>query len=177
MNRKYSDSLFPWGIGASFVITLLALISGGVLAGVFKGMFLEQKNFKQEGGVILLIIFLVIVVGPIVYNKKVSGFERGRIPLRIIDHFGVIQGLRGAFIRLLLYKEGIEIRAFYHRYYIPFELIDGASIERLFFCNGINIKTKIEDVPEFFTLPDEQLSDLVEIIRNKPINQNRCHSL
>jgi hypothetical protein len=53
MNRKYSDSLFPWGIGASFVITLLALISGGVLAGVLKEMFIEQQNFKQEGGVIL----------------------------------------------------------------------------------------------------------------------------
>jgi hypothetical protein len=45
--------------------------------------------------------------------------------------------------------------------------MDGASIERLFFCNGISIKTKIEDVPGFFTLPDEQLSDLMSIIQNK----------
>jgi hypothetical protein len=34
MNRKYSDSLFPWGIGASFAVTLLAAIAAGVSAGL-----------------------------------------------------------------------------------------------------------------------------------------------
>jgi hypothetical protein len=175
MNRKYSDSLFPWGIGASFVIALLALMSGGALVGVFLGPFLEQKNFKQGGGIILLVMILVIVVGPMIYNKRVSRFERERIPLKKIDHFGIIQGLRGAFIRLLLYDEGIEIRAFYHRYYLPFEIIDGVSIERILFCNRINIKTIIEGVPEFLTLPDKQLSDLASIIQNK-IWYNKANS-
>jgi hypothetical protein len=174
MNRKYSDSLFPWGIGASFVIVLLALMSGGALVGVFLSSFLEQKNFKQGGGIILLIMILVIVVGPMIYNKRVSRFERERIPLKIIDHFGIIQGLRGAFIRLLLYDEGIEIRAFYHRYYIPSEIIDGVSIERILFCNQINIKTIIEGMPGFLTLPDKQLSDLASIIQNK-IGYNKAN--
>ena len=166
MNHKYSDSLFPWGIGASFVIALLALMLGGVLVGVFLGTYLEQKNFKQGGGIILLVVILMMIVGPMIYNKRVSRFERGKNPLEIIDHFGIIQGLRGAFIRLLLYEEGFEIRAFYHRYYIPFEKIDGVSIERILFCNRINIKTKIEGVPEFLTLPDKQLSELASIIQN-----------
>jgi len=165
MNRKYSDSLFPWGIGASFVIFLLALIAGGFLAGTFLDPYL--KNFKQGGGIILLVIILVIVVGPLLYNKKASRFERERTPLKIIDHFGVIQGLRGASIRLLLYDEGVEIRAFYHRYYIPFEMIEGVSIERIFFCKGISIKTTIKDMPGFLTLPDKDLSDLFKAIQNK----------
>lgn len=175
MNRKYSDSIFPCEIGASFVIALLAMMSGGVLVGVLLGPFLEQKIFKQGGGIILLVMILVIVVGPLIYNKRISRFERERIPLTIIDHFGIIQGLRGAFIRLLLYDEGIEIRAFYHRYYIPFEKIVGVSIERILFCSRINIKTIIEGVPGFLTLPDKQLSDLTSIIQNK-IAYNKANS-
>ena len=47
MNREYSDSLFLFGIGASFIITLLALLLVGSLAGVFLGPFLAQKGFEQ----------------------------------------------------------------------------------------------------------------------------------
>jgi hypothetical protein len=167
MNREYSDSLFPFGIGASFIISLLALLLAGSLIGVFLGPFLVQKGFEQGGGIILLIIVLVIMVGPIIYNKRISRFEKERTALKIIDHFGMIQGLRGAFIRLLLYEEGLEIRAFYHRYFIPFGKIDGVSIERLLFDKRINIKTTITGVPEFITLPEKQLSDLTSIIQNK----------
>ena len=65
MNREYSDSLFPCGIGASFIITLLVFMLGGSLIGVFLAPFLEQENLENAGGIILLLIFLVIVVGPI----------------------------------------------------------------------------------------------------------------
>jgi len=175
MNREYSDSLFPFGIGASFIITLLALLLGGSLVSIFLEPFLVQKGFEQGGGIILLIIILVIVVCPIIYNKRVSCFERQRTPLKIIDHFGIIQGLRGAFIKLLLYEEGLEIRAFYHRYYIPFDKIDSVSIERLLFCKRININTQIKGVPEFLTLPNKQLSELSYIIQNK-IRYNKANA-
>ncbi len=167
MNREYSDSLFPCGIGASFIFTLLALMLGGSLVGIFAGPFQEQKNLEQGGGIILLFIVLVIVVGPIVYNKRISRFEKGRTPLKTIDHFGIVQGLRGSFIRLLLYEEGLEIRAFYHRYYIPFDKIVGVSIERLLFSTRLNIESTIRGAPCFLTLPDSQQSYLASIIQNK----------
>ena len=167
MNQKYSDSMFPWGIGASFVISFITLMLLGVFGGVFWGSYIESNGIKQGGGLILLVAILVILVGPMIDNKRVSRFERGKKPIEIIDHFGIIQGLRGAFIRLLMYDDGIEIRAFYHRYYIPFVKINGVSIEKLLFSNRINIKTKIDGVPEFMTLPDKQLSDLASIIENK----------
>jgi uncharacterized membrane protein len=119
MHREYSDSIFPFGIGASFIISLVGLLLAGSLIGVFLGPLLVQKGFEQGGGIILLIIVLVIIVGPIIYNKRISRFEKEKTVLKVIDHFGMIQGLRGAFIRLLLYEEGLEIRAFYHRYFIP----------------------------------------------------------
>lgn len=159
--------MFPFGIGPSFIIILLALILGGLLSGAFLEPFLVRQNFNQGGGIILLICILVLIVGPIVYNKTVSRFERERIPLKIIDHFGIIHGLRGAFIRLLVYDEGLEIRAFYHRFYIPFEKIDGVLIERDFLARRIQIKTGIKGMPEWFTLPDKQLSDLASIIQSK----------
>jgi len=143
MNHKYSDSLFPWGIGASFVIVMLALMFGGTLVGVLLGPYLEKNDFKQGGGIILLVIILMIVVGPMIYNRRVSRFEKENNPLEKIDHFGIIQGLRGVFIRLLLYEDGFEIRAFYHRYYIPFDKIEGISIERILFCNRINTTAKL----------------------------------
>lgn len=136
--------------------------------GVFWGTILKQQNLEQGGGIILLISILVLLVGPIFYNKRVSRFERERTPVKTIDHFGIIQGLRGAFIRLLLYDDGLEIRAYYHRYYIPFEKIDGVSIERILLSGRrINIKTIIKGAPGWLTLPDEQLSDLASIIQNK----------
>jgi hypothetical protein len=148
---------------------------GGSLIGVLFGPLLEQKGFEQGGGIILLFIILVMMVGPIIYNKRASRFERERTPLEIIEHFGIIQGLRGAFIRLLLYEEGLEIRAFYHRYYIPFDKIDGVSIERLLFGKRINIKTGITGVPEYLTLPDKQLSDLAHIIQTR-IRNSKANS-
>jgi hypothetical protein len=175
MNHKYSDSLFPWGIGASFVIALLALMFGGGLVGGLLGPHLGKYYFKQGGGIILLVMLLAIVVGPMIYNKRVSRFEKGKNPIEIIDQFGLIQGLRGVFIRLMLYEEGLEIRAFYHRYYIPFDKIDGVTIERILFCSRININTKIEGVPGFLALPDKQLSDLASIIQNK-IGYNQANS-
>jgi hypothetical protein len=175
MHREYSDSIFPFGIGASFIISLVGLLLAGSLIGVFLGPLLVQKGFEQGGGIILLIIVLVIIVGPIIYNKRISRFEKEKTVLKVIDHFGMIQGLRGAFIRLLLYEEGLEIRAFYHRYFIPFEKIDGVSIERLLFDKRINIKTTITGVPKFITLPEKQLSGLTSIIQNK-IRYNKANS-
>jgi hypothetical protein len=174
MNQEYSDSLFPFGIGTSFIIILMALILGGSLIGILFEPFLRQENFVNGAGIILFIIFLVILVGPNIYNKRVSRFERGRIPLKIIDYWGVIQGLRGAFIRLILYDEGLEIRAFYHRYYIPFDKIENVSIERLLFDKRLKIKSIIGGAPGFLTLPEKHLSDLAPIIQNKirSINAN-----
>lgn len=175
VNRENIDSVFPWGIGVSFIVTLLALMLGGVSVGVFLRPFLKQKNFEQGGGIILLVIIIAIMVGPMIYNKRISRFERQRAPLETVDYFGLIQGLRGAFIRLLIYEEGLEIRAFYHRYYIPFDKIEGVSIESILFSDRINIETAIRGVPEFLTLPDSRQSDLASIIQNK-IRYNRANA-
>ncbi|MGD8366115.1 MAG: hypothetical protein PVG78_00620 [Desulfobacterales bacterium] len=174
MNRQYPDSLFPFGIGASFVATLLVLLLGGALAGLVFEPFLARKGFEQGGGILLLVIVLVILVGPIFYNRRMSRFERGRTPLVVIDYLGIIQGLRGAFIRLLLYDEGLEIRAFYHRYYIPFDKIDAVSIERIRIGKRLAIKTPIPGAPKYLTVPEKDLLDLTREIQDKISANKAC---
>jgi hypothetical protein len=167
MDRDLSDALFPFGIGASFVITLLALMLLGSVVGFLLAPFLAQEGFVHGGGIVLLVIFLVTIVFPIAYNRRISRFERQRTPLCTMDHFGTIHGLRGTFIRLLVYDDGLEIRAFYHRYFIPFDRIEDASIERLVFGKRLAIKTSLKGAPEFLALPDKELSDLVSTIKRK----------
>ncbi len=50
---------------------------------------------------------------------------------------GVAELLKSGF---LVYEEGFEIRAFYHRYFIPFDNIVSVAIERTLLSNRINIK-------------------------------------
>ena len=167
MDTEHSESPFPFGIGASFLIVLLSLmLGGGLTAWLFSESF-EQSSVQQGGGIILLVIFLVTVVGPVFYNKKASRFERERTPLDKIDHFGMIQGLRGASIRIVLYAEGLEVRAFYHRYYLPFDKMDAVDTERQFlYGSHLVLKTRIEGVPSWISLPEEKRRAVAAFVQN-----------
>ena len=67
------------------------------------------------------------------------------------------------------------IRAFYHRFYIPFDKINSVSIDKVLLSDCFNIRTTIKGVPDYFTLPDKDLSDLVSIIEEK-IRYNKNYS-
>jgi hypothetical protein len=164
MNKEYSDSIIPIGIGASFVSALVMMLSASAIVGF---LLREKINFPQLGGVFLLIIFSVLLIGPILYNRKKSRFEQGRSVLNRYDGIGIVQGLRGALFRLLVYEKGIEIRAFYHRYYIPFNKINRASIEEGYFNNRLNIVTGIDGVPDYIVSSGKEFLSLAFLIEKK----------
>lgn len=164
MNKEYSDSIFPMGLGASFISTLVVMLSASAILGLFLS---DKIDFPQLGGVFLLIIFLVLLVGPIFYNRKESRFERERFVLKRHDGIGILQGLRGALFRLLVYEKGIEIRAFYHRYYIPFDRINSASIEEGYFNCRLNIVTGIDGIPDYIVSTGKQFLSLAFLIAEK----------
>lgn len=139
-------------------------MSGG--AGI--GLFWEPGGFLKQfgGGIVLLIIFLIVFAGPRVYNSRASRFEKGRAVLDTLDDLGVVQGLRGAFFRLLLYDDGLEIRAFYHRYFIPFAEIDGIALEKGLLHTRLHIATGIAGVPRCVTATDTKLVDLARRIED-----------
>jgi len=164
MDKQYSDSIFPFGIGASFFSALAIMMFAGVIAGFLLG---DKQDFRQLGGIPLLIIFLSLLAGPLLYNRKKSRFQVNKVILEKFDGIGTIQGLRGAFFRLLLYEQGVEIRAFYHRYYIPFTKINTASIEKGYFNNRLNIVTGISGVPEYIVSSGKQFLSLAFHIEKK----------
>ena len=167
MNKKYSDSLIPVGIGTSFFSALVIMLSAGAMVGFLLG---DKHNFQQLGGVFLLIIFLVLLVGPILYNRKKSRFEEERSILDIYDGIGIIQGLRGALFRLIIYEEGFEIRAFYHRYYIPFERIKKVSIEEGYINKRLNFVTGIVGAPDYIVSSNKIIQALAFLIEKKVIS-------
>ncbi len=164
MNKEFSDSIFPIGIGASFILALVVMLSASAILGLFLS---DKIDSPQLGGVFLLFIFLVLLVGPIFYNRKESRFERERFVLKRYDGIGIIQGLRGALFRLLVYEKGIEIRAFYHRYYIPFDRMNSASIEEGYFNGRLNIVTGIDGIPDYIVSSGKQFLSLAFLIAEK----------
>lgn len=146
MNKPYSDSIFPLGIGASFVASLVILMVVGTVAGL---LLADRIQLKQMGGIPLLAIFLVLLAGPLVFIRKRSRFEAGREIIEKLDGIGTIQGLRGAFFRLLVYADGLEIRAFYHRYFMPFEKIRSISVEDGQFHACLSLETGIAGLPDY----------------------------
>ena len=164
MNKKHSDSIFPIGIGASFVAVLFLILAAGTVIGFLVG---DRFAVKQLGGVGLLFAFLVLLVGPLFYIRKKSPFEQGKVLRMMFDGMGVIQGLRGTFLRLLLYDDGLEIRAFYHRYYIPFNQIKKVRIAPGRFNTRINLETGIKGVPDYINSSGEQFSSLALLLEKK----------
>jgi hypothetical protein len=68
---------------------------------------------------------------------------------------------------MVLYEEGIEIRAFYHRYFIPFDKITGAKMEKVIFFWRIKIETGIAGLPDSLGLSKKQLSEVYAFIKNR----------
>ncbi len=61
------------------------MASGAVFQQPVKG----QDDSAARGGIVLLLIFMVLIVGPVLYNKKPSRFEKQRSPLFRMDGIGI----------------------------------------------------------------------------------------
>lgn len=168
MKSKYSDSVFPFNIGISFFLTLVIIL----LSGAISGYLLSDYNFPQAGGIILLIIFVALLLTPLLYNRMKSPFQQDKTILNTYDGIGTMQGLRGALFRLILYKEGIEIRAFYHRYYIPFKKTKNIVIEKGYISKTFNIDSEIKGVPKYIVSIDKKFWEFAEKIEQKMSEQS-----
>ena len=164
MDKDYSDSLIPLGIGASFFWGFALLLTFGTIAGL---ILVDRVDIQQPGSITLIAIFLFLLIGPMLFIRRPSRFQADRAVRAQFDGIGTIQGLRGALFRLLVYDDGIEIRAFYHRYYLPFERIQNASIEECYFSNTLNIVTDIVGVPDYIRSAQKEFLPLAVQIEKK----------
>jgi membrane protein YdbS with pleckstrin-like domain len=164
MKNQYMESFIPFGIGTSFMLILIVLLGLGALVGYLIG---DRPPFNQLGGIGLLTVFLVVFVGPLIYNRTTSRFESGRTVLDKCDGMGLIQGLRGALFRLIVYEDGLEIRAFYHRYFIPYSHINHLDIEEGLLRHRLNIETDLEGLPQYLVANDKKFLALFRLIETK----------
>ena len=120
----------------------------------------------------MLIIFVALLLAPLLYNRMKSPFQQDKTILNTYDGIGTMQGLRGALFRLILYKEGIEIRAFYHRYYIPFKKIKNIVIEKGYISKTFNIDSEIKGVAKYIVSIDKKFWEFAEKIEQKMSEQS-----
>ena len=165
MDNRYSDSLFPFGIGEGFVLVLLVPMLTGAIVGLLLG---EDHPISRVGGGLLIAgILLITLGGPIIYNKKASRFEQGRSVLKEFNGWGNVPGLRGASVRLLLYEHALEIRAFYHRYLVPFTEIKKISLEKTFLAHQLKIQADNIGLPEFIACTGDDFAAFGRLVMQK----------
>jgi hypothetical protein len=78
-------------------------------------------------------VFPLSLLGPILYNRKTTPFEQIRKPIQTVTGGGRVSQFRGSnwpFYRLLVYSDGLEIRAFFHAFFIPYDEITDIDVIR-----------------------------------------------
>jgi hypothetical protein len=137
----YTDSPFPFGIVGTFVPMVLILILG-----TFTGVALAGPEIMPF---IFIPLFFAVFIGPALFNRRMSPFERSRT---LIDSFtggGSIFLFHGSwpFFRLLVYRDALEVRVMYHRFLIPFDMMEELPETVGFFSSGIPIRSNLPGVP------------------------------
>jgi hypothetical protein len=139
--QTYKDALFPFGIGGTFV-----LLVAGLLVAVF-----AAKKYVGEPieSVIFVAGFVLIFFGPVVYNRLPSPFENNRKVITSRTGGGSAGLLYGSWplFRLIIYEDGLEVRAMFHRFFIPYDQMEDVPQKVGFFSRGILIKSDLPDVP------------------------------
>ena len=159
---RYCHALLPFGVH----LTFFAVLGGGMLAAFLVSHFVE--GIEMHG--LFLPVFLVIFVGPILFNYIPSPFQKQRKVLAQVTGGGSIYMLNGTwpFFRLLIYADGIEIRFFLHAWFIPYTRLESISLNRLFLSRALLICSDLPRVPSrirFFSFRKEALLARIEACR------------
>lgn len=82
----------------------------------------------------------------------------------------LFRGLRGAFFRIIVYEEGLEIRAFDHRYFIPYDKIKRIMIEDGLINKKLTIISGIGGIPDYIASPDDKFLNVALLVEMKAKN-------
>lgn len=163
-HHKYKDSLLPFGILGTFALLIAVPLITFFIIGKYAGP--ENLVF------VFMPTFLFIFLSPVVYNFVPSPFERERNLIASYTGGGSIYLFSGTwpFFRLLIYRDGIEIRVMFHRFFIPYDKISDLPQKVGFFSRGLLIKSELKDVPSsirFYGFGMKKILKVVNENRNK----------
>jgi hypothetical protein len=138
---RYKDSPVPCGAGGTFI---------ALLAVPLVGMLIAQQAFGlQVLPVLLALLFLLVFIGPVLYNRVVSPLEEQRSAVASYTGGGSIFLLNGSwpFFRLLVSADGVELRFMLHRYFIPCDRLEDLPERTGFFSGGVPFRSDLPGVP------------------------------
>jgi hypothetical protein len=160
----YKEALVPFGLIGSFIIILVSF---------FLIMFIIEKYAGMEFMPFIFIpFFLLIFIGPIVYNYIPSSFQAKRDIVASFTGGGSIFLFHGSwpFFRLMVYKDGLEVRFMFHRFFIPYDKMANIPDKVGFFNRGILIKSDLPDVPSGIRFVGFGMNKILEVVNKAKSN-------
>lgn len=161
---KYKDSPSPFGIFGTFAI----------LIAVPMIIIFTAVKFVGEGVAAFLVppFFIFIFLGPAVYNYVPSPFQANRILVASFTGGGGIFLFSGSwpFFRLLVYQDALEVRTMFHRFLIPYDMMEDLPEKLGFLSMGILIKSDLPGIPShirFYGFRSKKVLLAVNNTRNK----------
>lgn len=155
---RYKEALFPFGIIGTFAIII----------GIFLlTMFVAEKYAGPDFMPFLFgPFFLLIFLGPVSYNLFPSSFQEKRDVTASFTGGGSIFLFHGSwpFFRLLVYKDGLEVRFMFHRFFIPYDKMDEIPDKIGFFNRGILIRSDLPDVPSGIRFSGFGMKKIIEVV-------------
>jgi hypothetical protein len=141
--ENYSEALVPFGINWTLIILIVITIAVLFVAIKAAGPYSAPNIFVP--------ILFALFIGVSAYdNFFPSSFQKKRDVIASFYGGGSIgffnTGTAQSF-KLLVYKDGLEIRVLLHRFFIPFEKIKEISAVGSFLNRGILIKSDLPSVP------------------------------
>jgi hypothetical protein len=160
LQLKYKDSPSPFGVFGTFSILIAVPLVILMIALKYIG--------PQAMPFVFFPMFLLIFIGPAWYNRVQSPFEleRGRNLVASYTGGGSIFLFNGSwpFFRLLVYQDGVEIRAMFQRHFIPYDKMDDIPDKVGFFSRGILFKSNLPDIPSGIRFQGFGMKKIVKVV-------------
>ncbi|MBK9577815.1 MAG: hypothetical protein IPO40_12120 [Fibrobacteres bacterium] len=152
----YREGVFPWGAHA----TILLLIGLGIFASGWVSRTWGVQTTVGFGFLGLIVVCAILLA----WNKARSSFERTR---KVVEwhHLGVeiwFAFLPEFLCRLLIYKDGVELRFLLCRYFLPYDKLLGPLGVEGDISDTLTFRTHLPDVPETIRI---QLANMEYILR------------
>jgi hypothetical protein len=135
---KYRHSLFWLGPIGLFVAIMIAFLTG------MNYIFFEMREFSP---LVMVAFFAFVFIGPILHSYFSSPFSKSREIISSYFMGGTVGLLQTPFNRLLVYKDGLEVRSMFSCMFIPYERMEDPPDASGLFSWGLIIKSDLPGVP------------------------------
>ena len=160
-HHAYKDALLPFGVLGTFAL----LIAVPML--IF--LLVEKYAGPEKLAFMFMPTFLFIFLTPVAYNLVPSPFQRERTLIASYTGGGSIFFFNGTwpFFRLMVYKDGIEVRVMFHRFFIPYDKLEDFPEKLGFFSVGLPIRSNLPGVPSSIRFHAFRMKKIMKLVNEQ----------